>query len=148
MYEPPIRGGKTWTGLGRVSGGVTNDPGSTITDSTVLANSFLMPRGYTMVWSGWDFAAGTSTANFNTTITLPIAHNPDGSTITGPAFEYIVSPGATYTLNYPAATLDKGKAVLTHRIHLDDDPVAFKPGDWDYTDATGTGIRLTAGNFV
>src|SRR5438094_8506443 len=31
MYEPPNRGGKTWTGLGRVSGGVTNDPGSTIT---------------------------------------------------------------------------------------------------------------------
>ena len=52
MYEPPNRGGKTWTALGRVSGG-GNDP-ATITDTTVLANSFLMPRGYTLVWSGWE----------------------------------------------------------------------------------------------
>ena len=56
----------------RASGG--NDPGS-ITDPAVLANSFLMPRGYTMVWSGWDTSAGTSTANFNATITLPVAKN-------------------------------------------------------------------------
>src|SRR5215471_5501848 len=52
MYEPPNRGGKTWTALGRVSGG-GNDP-ATITDPTILANSFLMPRGYTLVWSGWE----------------------------------------------------------------------------------------------
>ena len=52
-----------------------------------------MPRGYTMVWSGWDKSAGTSTANFNATITLPIAKNPDGSSITGPAYEYIVIVG-------------------------------------------------------
>src|SRR5258708_2219937 len=45
MYEPPNRGGKTWTALGRVSGG-GDDPGS-ITDPAVLANAFLMPRGYT-----------------------------------------------------------------------------------------------------
>ena len=46
MYEPPNRGGKTWTALGRVSGG-GNDP-ATITDPTVLANSFLMPTGFTL----------------------------------------------------------------------------------------------------
>src|SRR5688500_7080432 len=52
MYEPPNRGNKTWTALGRVTGG-GNDP-ATITDPTILANSFLMPRGYTLVWSGWE----------------------------------------------------------------------------------------------
>src|SRR5512132_991731 len=52
MYEPPNRGGKTWTALGRVSGG--GDDPATITDTTILANSFLMPRGYTIVWSGWE----------------------------------------------------------------------------------------------
>src|SRR6266576_3641577 len=52
MYEPPNRGGKTWTALGRVSGG-GNDP-ATITDPTILANSFLMPSGYTLIWSGWE----------------------------------------------------------------------------------------------
>src|SRR3982751_6417175 len=98
MYEPPNRGGKTWSNLGRFSAG-SDDPGA-VTNATVLANSFLMPRGYTIVWSGWDFAAGTNNANFNTTITLPVAKNADGSSITGPAFEYIVTGNASYTLNY------------------------------------------------
>ena len=52
----------------------------------------------------------------------PTAQNPSG-TITGPAYEYIVTGGATYTLSYPAATTDKSKATLTHRVHLDDLPV-------------------------
>jgi hypothetical protein len=150
MYEPPNRGGKTWNGLGRVTSGPggTNDPGS-IVDPKVLANAFLMPRGYTMVWSGWDKAAGTNSANFNSTITLPVATNADGSPITGPAYEYIVTAGAaTYTLNYPASTLDKTKAKLTHRIHLDDPPVQVPDAGWTYTDATGTAIKLTSGNFV
>jgi hypothetical protein len=141
MYEPPNRGNKTWSTFGRISGG--NDPGS-ITDPTVLANAFLMPRGYTMAWSGWDKAAGSNSAHFNTTIALPVAQNPDGSSITGPAFEYIVSPGANYTLNYPAATLDKAKARLTHRIHLDDTPVAVPISDWSYN-TTGTTISVTGG---
>src|SRR5712692_6645715 len=75
MYEPPNRGNKTWASLGRVSvptGKNGNDPGSSITNPIVLANAFLMPRGYTMVWSGWDKSAAPATAtNFSTTITLP-----------------------------------------------------------------------------
>jgi hypothetical protein len=139
MYEPPNRGGKTWASLGRVPGG--NDPGS-ITDPTVLANSFLMPRGYTMVWSGWDKSAGTSTANFNITVTLPIATNPDGSSITGPAYEYIVTSGTSFTLSYPAATLDQTQATLTHRVHLDDLPEVIPVSEWEYTDASLMAIRL------
>ena len=144
MYEPPNRGGKTWATLGRVPGG--NDPGS-ITDPTILASSFLMPRGYTMVWSGWDKSAGTNTANFNATITLPVAKNPGGSTITGPAYEYIVTSGNSFTLNYPAATLDKTRATLTHRVHLDDPPVTIPASGWNYN-ASGTAISLVGGNFV
>jgi hypothetical protein len=145
MYEPPNRGRKTWQSLGRVTSG-GNDPGS-ITGKDELANSFLMPRGYTMVWSGWDYAAGTSTAGFNTTITLPVATN-NGATITGPAFEYIVSPGASYTLNYPAADpTDKTSAHLTHRVHLDDVPQPVPSTGWNYN-AAGTQISLVGGSFV
>ncbi len=85
IYEPPNRGRKTWAAFARVSSG-GNDPGS-ITDATELANSFLMPRGYTMVWSGWDFSAGTDDSRYVSTMTFPIARNPDGSSITGPAYE-------------------------------------------------------------
>ena len=142
MYEPPNRGGKTWTALGRVSGG-GNDP-ATITDPTILANSFLMPRGYTLVWSGWEPLVPL--ANLGTSLTasvaLPIAENPDGSTITGPAYEYIVTSGTSFTLAYPAATDDKGAATLTHRVHLDDVPEIIPASGWEYTDASLTAIRL------
>ena len=67
MYEPPNRGGKTYQTLNRSPGG--NDPGVTITDPVALANSFLWPRGYTTVWSGWeDLQPLTS---LTATMTLP-----------------------------------------------------------------------------
>ena len=144
MYEPPNRGGKTWTGLARVSGG-GNDP-ATITDPAVLANAFFMPRGYTLVWSGWenDLAALTSLTG---SAHFPVARNPDGSTITGPSYEYIVTGGASATLSYPAATLDKTKATLTHRVHLDDVPQVIPPAGWNYS-PDGKAISLASGNFV
>ncbi len=145
MYEPPNRGRKTWNTFGRVPAG--NDPGSTITDPEVLANAFLMPRGYTIVWSGWDQAAGDDHANFNATITLPVARNPDGSSITGPSYEYIVSSDASYAVSYPAATLDKNAARLTHRVRLNDPAALIPASGWDYN-ADGTSISLAGGNFV
>jgi Alpha/beta hydrolase domain len=147
MYEPPNRGGKTWTALGRVSGG-GNDP-ATIVDTAAnpLAKSFLMPRGYTLVWSGWE-PLGVSLADLGTTLTqavaLPVAKNPDGSVITGPAYEY--SAGAI-SLSYPPATLDKTQATLTHRVHLDDPAVPVPAANWNYN-ATATALTLAAPGFV
>ena len=60
------------------------------------------------------------------TISLPVAKNADGSSITGPVDEYINFDDAKsvrYQLTYPAATLDKTKATLTVRARLDDQPV-------------------------
>ena len=151
MYEPPNRGRKTWAALARVSvpaGANGNDPGSAITDPAVLANSFLMPRGYTMMWSGWDASAGTDNSNFNTTITLPIAHttptpsNPSG-TITGPSVEYFVGGGTSLPLTYPPADpRDKITPKLTHRVHLDDVPSVMPNTSWSYN-AAGTAITGT-----
>jgi hypothetical protein len=139
VYEPPNRGSKTWTSLGRVSSG-GDDPGS-IANPTELANAFLMPRGYTMVWSGWDFSAGADNSDNVLTMTFPIAKNRDGSPITGPAYEYIVSQGMSYALNYPAATLDQTKATLTHRVRLNDTPQVIPASGWKYN-ASGTAISL------
>src|SRR6266446_3190305 len=152
MYEPPNRGGKTWASLGRFPAG-GNDPGS-VTDPAVLANAFLMPRGYTMVWSGWDKSAGNNGANFNLRIggplgpgtSLAIAKNPGDTTITGPAYEYIVTGPATtsFALSYPAATADKTppNAMLTHRVHLNGTPQSIDPSGWEYTNSSRTAIRL------
>ena len=138
MYEPPNRGGKTHAPLNRFTAG--DDPGS-VTDPKVLANTFLPPRGYTMIWSGWDYSAGPNSADYNTTITLPVAKNPDGSTITGPAYEYIVERAKSYDLSYPAATMDKSKAKLTHRVRMDDVPEVIPATGWTYDD-DGTSISL------
>ncbi len=161
MYEPPNRGGKTWTALGRVVGGA-NDP-STITNPTVLANAFLMPRGYTISFSGWEELGDLN--NLTQSAEFPVAKNRDGSSITGPSYEYIVSGGASSDLAYTAATTDKSKATLTHRVHLNDAPQvvpAFGSSAcsgtatcWDYnvSGTPGTAIRLvkaagTATNFT
>jgi len=138
MFEPPNRGRKTHGSLNRGLG--VNDPGS-VTNPQELANTFLLPRGYTMVWSGWDFSAGTNSDDYNITITLPVAKNADGSSITGPGYEYIVSGGTSYELNYAAATLDQSKATLTHRVRLDDVPQVVPASGWAY-DAKGVSIHL------
>jgi len=146
MYEPPNRGGKTWTALGRVSGG-GNDP-ATITDTTVLANSFLMPKGFTMVWSGWEPLTTNATllSNLTQAVSLPIAQGPGGATITGPAYEYNTS--ASFGLAYPAASLDKSLATLTHRVHINDVPEVVPAANWQYN-AAGTAVSpLGAGTSV
>jgi len=138
LYEPPNRGRKTIVALNRGVGG--NDPGS-VKDSSLLANSFLMPQGYSISFSGWDFSAEPSTDDLSTTITLPIARNADGSTITGPSYEYIVNGGTSYDLTYPTATLEQSKAKLTHRVHLNDVPQVIPESSWRYN-ANGTAIML------
>jgi hypothetical protein len=138
LYEPPNRGRKTIAALNRGVGG--NDPGA-VKDAALLTNSFLMPQGYSICFSGWDFSAGADTADFNTTITLPVARNADGSSITGPSYEYIVNAGTSYDLSYAAATLDRSKATLTHRVHLNDTPKMVPASGWQYN-ADGTAIEL------
>jgi hypothetical protein len=150
MYEPPNRGGKTYQTLNNTPTptGLNGDDPASFTDDTLLDDSFLWTRGYTTVWSGWENSLGllnslTATASF------PVEHNPDGSMITGPGYEYIVSPATNkFTLAYPAATSDQSKAVLTHRIRLDDLPQVVPSNGWAYTDATNTAIKLAPGPFV
>src|SRR2546426_2172553 len=76
MYEPPNRGSKTWTALGRVTG-AGNAPAS-IPDPAILPNSSLMPPGYTLVWSGWEPLVPPHNLGPSPTASgaLPIAPNP------------------------------------------------------------------------
>jgi hypothetical protein len=160
MYEPPNRGGKTYQTLNNTPTPTTptllngDDPAS-FTDPTLLDDSFLWTRGYTTVWSGWENNLGALNG-FTATASFPVEKNSDGSTITGPGYEYIVTaaqtppklPTATFTLAYPAASGDQNAAVLTHRVHLDDPAVPVPPSGWAYTDATNTAIKLVLGPFV
>src|SRR2546423_14775448 len=127
MYEPPNRGGKTWAALGRVTvdtGANGDDPGSAITNPTVLANSFLMPRGYSIVWSGWEDIDSLDNPAFNSTASFPVPRNPDGSTVTGPSYGYIVGGAATASvpLKNPGGRRAKTRETLAHPVHSTDAP--------------------------
>jgi hypothetical protein len=152
MYEPPNRGNKTYQTLNNTPTGA-NDPAA-LTDPSVLANSFLWPRGYTTVWSGWENNLSTTLDGgvaLTATASLPIAFDktsPD-PTIKGPGYEYIVNPPPnSCPLAYPAASPDKASATLTHRVHLDDAPQQVPSSSWAYTNSTNTAIKLTTGNFI
>jgi hypothetical protein len=117
----------------------TNDP-STAADA---GNGFLMLEGYTVVEMGWD--ATVPAGNSALLATAPVAKNPDGSTIVGPALEEFTNDNSTTTtgaLTYPAATLDKSQATLTVRLHYDDPPVTIPSSGWQYTSSSGSAIQL------
>jgi hypothetical protein len=79
----------------------------------------------------------------------PIAVNPDGSPIIGPAMEeFVIDDNSTTRgpLTYPAATLDKAKATLTMRVRYEDQPIVVAADRWDYTSEDGKAIKLAGDN--
>ena len=118
-------------------------------DGRGCRHGFVMNLGYTVVGNGWDFGATRLRRDEDL---RPDGDEPGGSPITGPSYEYIVFDNATstsYTLTYPAATLDKSQATLTVRARLDDPPVTVPASGWEYTVGRRHAIRLLpAGNAV
>ena len=128
FFEPVNRGGKQFGRFNGSSGG--NNP----TTAAHAGNAFLMNQGYTMVWAGWE--PGASRTNYAIGMTAPVATNPDGSTITGPSYEYIVFDNATsrsYTTAYETNSTDTTQATLTVKDHLTDAPVAIPASGWAWT---------------
>jgi hypothetical protein len=111
--------------------------GNNPTSAADAGNGFLMSLGYTILESGWDVTAAPGGGRF--TISVPVAKNPDGSTITGPALEeLVVDDDATnvFPLTYAAATSGKDQASLTVRERYEDTPVPVPADNWEYTDDT------------
>ena len=50
--------------------------------------------------------------------------------MTGPAYEYSAGGGNSISLSYPAATLDKNQAKLTHRVHMNDVAEVVPAANW------------------
>ncbi len=123
------RGGKRFSQLNNSPR--MNDP----TTAADAGEAFFMERGYTLAWNGWDISAAAGDDRL--TISVPVARNPDGSTIAGPSYEYISvnnDTTMTQTLAYPAATLGKSEARLTVKRFLNDAPTTIAPSDWEYVD--------------
>ncbi|MEP6978453.1 MAG: alpha/beta hydrolase domain-containing protein [Thermoleophilia bacterium] len=143
LYDVNNRGGKFAMLYLNNSPGSFPLPPNDPTTAADAGNGFLMRQGYTLVWSGWD--ATVSPGNNRLTITVPVAHNPDGSSIVGPALEeFVIDNSTTMTgpLTYAAGSLDKSLASLTVREHYADPPVSIPATNWGYVSSSGNAIRL------
>ena len=85
------------------------------------ADLALLERGFSFVRVGWQ--GDLTPTDRNIVAFLPVARNPDGSPIVGPALEEFVFDDAERRslrlLTYPAASLDSGEATLTVRATQD-----------------------------
>jgi hypothetical protein len=120
FYEALNRGNKLAIALFNDHPLVVND----LAKATDAGNGFLMNRGYTLVWSGWqgDIAPGGGRMTFSP---------PKVPDVTGLAredfiFDHTENP-ASATLSYPAADLDPSHVKLSVR-QREADPRATPPG--------------------
>ena len=99
-------------------------------------DGFFFRRGDAILASGWQ---GDVVAPGAETITVPVAKNRDGSSITGPVLaRFVDMPAGTQTLALPSANapvdLDTGRATLTRRASEDGAVIPIGPGDWAFAD--------------
>src|SRR4051794_7434674 len=99
-------------------------------------DGFFFRRGDAILASGWQ---GDVVAPGVETITVPVAKNGDGSSITGPVLaRFVDMPAGTQTLALPSANapvdLETGRAALTRRAAEDGAVIPITPGDWAFAD--------------
>jgi len=140
LYDVVNRGNKNALGIYNMGSAGGNEP-------TSAGDGFLQNQGYTVVWSGWqaDVAAGAG----RLTLSVPVAHGKNGSTITGEVRgEYIVSaPTSTQNLSsgsftalthtsFETVSLNTRDAVLTRRVKEADPRIEIPASRWAFADCT------------
>jgi hypothetical protein len=120
LYEVLNRGGKLGFALFNDIPAVVND----LAKPADAGNGFLMNRGYTLVWSGWqgDIAPGAGRMTFSP----PIVPGVTGLAREDFVFDHTDNP-ASATLSYPAADLDPAHTRLSVR-EREADPRATPAG--------------------
>jgi hypothetical protein len=120
FYEVLNRGSKLGFALFNDIPAVVND----LAKAADAGNGFLMNRGYTMVWSGWqgDIAPGAGRMTFSP----PIVPDITGLAREDFVFDHTDNP-ASATLSYPAADLDPAHTRLSVR-EREADPRATPAG--------------------
>src|SRR5262245_27489332 len=123
IYSVPNRGNRPLIPAFHVGG----DPG----------DGFFFNRGDIILSSGWQGDLGERPGA--ETITVPVAKNRDGSSITGPVLaRFVDMPAGTKTLPIPSAyapaTLDTTRATLTRRASEDGAVTPVAARDWAFAD--------------
>lgn len=123
------------------------------------SDAVYLERGYVMLYSAWQGDVPKSNPN-RLTVTVPVAKNADGSSITGPYRTELVPQAATPVMSLPGgvfngsmipyepASLDNTQPgySLTRRINETDPRIAIPAADWRFAncDAAGNPFPGTA----
>ena len=150
VYDVPNRGSKRiFTLLDDV---VPSDPARN-NDPTAKEDAgigFLLGRGYSLVWSGWD--PGAPRVNNNLGAEFPNALE-NGKPITGrirDEFHFgtrAPGDGSVRRLSYPAASLDQPQARLTVRARESDRRSKIARGEWEFIDDRSIRLLPEGRNF-
>ena len=120
-------------------------------------NGFLLNRGYTIVWSGWQSDLPQSGRGGPMGTSFPVAKNTDGTSITGMSREEFVldntTDPVTLTLTYPAATRDASQVTFNVRaswvtaagMTWDSPSQPIDPSSWQYVDDTHVLLHRPSG---
>ena len=150
FYEAPNRGSKQYGGFAGMTGNANNPSAASDINTTATYPAFLMNRGYTLVWSGWDAEPMVTATTDLIKAVLPLAVNPDGSSITGPMYEYLVSDAsggvACFATYYSPSSTDTTKAVLTRRQYMTDTPTVVPSASWQWGGASSCATSSTSTN--
>jgi hypothetical protein len=110
-------------------------------------DGFLETQGFTLVWVGWQ--ADLIQPSSLITITVPVAHQSNGSSITGPvrsefilstanSTQNILADSSSNTLGYATANLSNSHDTMTMRQHQNDPKVVIPNNQWAYADCSVT----------
>jgi hypothetical protein len=129
--------------------GFINNGTAGFATKAAAGDGLLLRLGYTLVWSGWQgnvlqTGHGDSMA---IGVTFPVAHNADGSSITGLSREENMFDNATtntFVLEYPANTTDQTNVDFNWRetwvtpdgMTWSSPSTAIPAADWSYVDST------------
>lgn len=129
-------------------GNVLTEPNLTAAPSDAI----YFERGYVLLYSAWQGDVPKSSPQ-RLTLQVPIARNPDGSSITGPyrtelvpttATPVMTLPGGVFNttmIPYPPASLDNTLPgyTLTKRINESDPRIAIPASDWKFANCDNAG---------
>ena len=143
FYEILNRGGKR--SLARINHAPnTNQP----QNASHAGNGFLMNRGFSVVWSGWESKVASSPGRMRAH--LPIAREGDRQIVQRCREEFInAAEGPVFvgSLSYPAVDLDPGRATLTVRQRERDPRQTPADLTWRYIDRTRIEISRPTSGF-
>lgn len=115
------------------------------------SDTIYLERGYVLLYSAWQGDVPKSNPN-RLTVTVPVAKNQDGTSITGPyrtefvpaaATPVMTLPGGVFNgtmIPYAPASLDNTLPgyTLTRRANETDPRIAIAPADWKFADCDAT----------